>query len=288
MNRKRLIYIIGAGRSGTTVLDIILGNLDDAISLGEINRYFKRQGTPPQRKSKDKTALFWLDFKANLENKNVKYSNCDANQKLLHRNEYHTALKTLWCKPSEEYSRMMCDFYDTLICQTTNSLIIESSKYPLRAFHLSNLATKTPFQVDFVYLKKDPLKVVKSFGKKGLEQPPKGFWAANVYYLIINILCTWVTNRLRKKGHKVCLLNYEELAESSTTALTRLGADLALDISKPLSLILNKHPLQTGVMFDGNRIRLKDNIIFAPVAAERKGKNLKELITRVINYIIYR
>ena len=38
MNRPKVIYIMGCGRSGTTILDIILGNHLGFLSLGELNR----------------------------------------------------------------------------------------------------------------------------------------------------------------------------------------------------------------------------------------------------------
>jgi len=37
MNRPKVIYIMGCGRSGTTILDIILGNHSGFLSLGELN-----------------------------------------------------------------------------------------------------------------------------------------------------------------------------------------------------------------------------------------------------------
>ena len=67
MKNKTLIYIIGAGRSGTTLLDIVLGNNENTISLGEINRYYKRNGIPPKRNENDKTGhprfIFDIQFR---------------------------------------------------------------------------------------------------------------------------------------------------------------------------------------------------------------------------------
>jgi hypothetical protein len=37
---KRLINICGTGRSGSTVMDLIIGSLDETMSLGEINAYY--------------------------------------------------------------------------------------------------------------------------------------------------------------------------------------------------------------------------------------------------------
>jgi len=37
---KKLIHICGTGRSGSTVMDLIIGSIDNSISLGEINAYY--------------------------------------------------------------------------------------------------------------------------------------------------------------------------------------------------------------------------------------------------------
>ena len=44
--KPKIIYILGAGRSGTTLIDIILGNSQGLLSCGELNRYGKRDGVP--------------------------------------------------------------------------------------------------------------------------------------------------------------------------------------------------------------------------------------------------
>jgi hypothetical protein len=36
------IYIVGDGRSGSTILDAILGNASDTVSVGECCRFWKR------------------------------------------------------------------------------------------------------------------------------------------------------------------------------------------------------------------------------------------------------
>ena len=45
-NASNIIYIIGSGRSGTTLLDILLGNGNNIFSAGELNRFTKRNGIP--------------------------------------------------------------------------------------------------------------------------------------------------------------------------------------------------------------------------------------------------
>ena len=62
MNNKKIIYIMGAGRSGTTLLDIVLGNQNTMFSCGEINRFAIRNGNPPLVKDQIKLK-FWRKIK---------------------------------------------------------------------------------------------------------------------------------------------------------------------------------------------------------------------------------
>ncbi len=64
MRKFKIIYIIGAGRSGTTLLDIILGNEDSFFSSGELNRYLKREGIPHCARDKH-VSLFWEEVASN-------------------------------------------------------------------------------------------------------------------------------------------------------------------------------------------------------------------------------
>ncbi len=42
----KIIYIMGAGRSGSTILDILLGNGEDILSCGKLRWYVAKQGIP--------------------------------------------------------------------------------------------------------------------------------------------------------------------------------------------------------------------------------------------------
>lgn len=58
---KTLINILGAGRSGTTMLDLMLGNDNNSFSLGEVHAWFR-----PFRKHH-------FEIDCNCGNKNCNY-----------------------------------------------------------------------------------------------------------------------------------------------------------------------------------------------------------------------
>ena len=52
-----LIYVLGAGRSGTTLLDVVLGSAAGAFSCGEIRKFLQLDGRPAIW-SKDRLATY--------------------------------------------------------------------------------------------------------------------------------------------------------------------------------------------------------------------------------------
>ncbi|WP_127846056.1 sulfotransferase [Psychroflexus aestuariivivens] len=282
---KTLIYIIGAGRSGTTLLDIMLGNNSNSLSLGEINRFFLREGKPPKREKSSKVSTFWSSFKNqfDLNNQNdYNYLN-----DLFKNHEYHTSLyKSISQNSDSEYIKLLRLQYDLLYNQTDENVIVESSKYPVRAINLSNYVNKEKFSIKYIYLKKDPANVVNSFQKKNLEQPSKGFFSANIYYLTVNLICNISIALLKKRGHKVSEITYENLTKDTENTLVKIQKDLDLDLTSLIGKINKKEKLKTGFLFDGNRIRLQESITLRH--SKKPKKDIKFYFTRILNYIIYR
>lgn len=289
MDRKRLVYVIGAGRSGTTILDIILGNIEGGLSLGEVNRYYKRNGNPPLRPPHDAVAIFWSEFRARLEATHPLFSDLKYLQKEQDKNEYHTAaFRVLFGRTAKSYKKHLKAFYEVLLDYAPGQIIIESSKYPLRAINLFKALKSLPIEVGFVYLKKDPLQVVESFNRKGIEQPSKGFWAANLYYLLTNGLCMLAVKSLSRQGARVCTITYKQLSLKPIETLEQIERELEINTKQSQKLIQKAQPLNTGVMFDGNRIRLQSEIKYKPNGQDRKPSNLKEYTIRGFNYLVYR
>lgn len=284
---KTLIYIIGAGRSGTTLLDIVLGNNKNSISLGEINRYFRRKGIPPKRTPQDPVFSFWKSIKNKIDGKiiNTNYEDLD---KVFNKNEYHSGiLKSFKKKNDQRYIEALKAQYISLCELAEENVLIESSKYPVRALNLSNYISGENLEIKYIFIKKDPVKVVESFNKKDVEQPHKGFFASNLYYLVVNLLCGKVVRTLVKRGHKVFKLKYEDFMENPEAMLNELANGIEVNFDEVKSKISNNSPLKTGFLFDGNRIRLKETLLLQ-ARNQEIAKNVKYYFTRLFNYIVYK
>lgn len=285
--KKTLIYIIGAGRSGTTVFDIVLGNSNNTISLGEINRFFKRNGIPPKRNKHSKVFAFWNNIRLKIEDnlENINYALLDKSFK---KNEYHSNFfKSVLKRNDTAYIETLRINYKILINTIQENILIESSKYPVRALNISNYISDSALEIKYVFIRKNPVKVVASFSKQNIEQPSKNFFVANIYYLAINILCFLTITLLKNKGHKVHILKYEDLLNNPEKTLNKLSVKLNEDFNYVANEIKNKASLNTGFLFDGNRIRLKETL-FLQTQEEKEEKDYKYYFIRIFNYIVYR
>jgi hypothetical protein len=278
--KNRIIYIIGAGRSGTTLLDIILGNAPNIFSVGELNRFTKRNGIPHD--ARDENAdIFWRQINKTLEVKGCHHPGWYY--KFSKKFEYHNSFLHTISQPNNADYKIYADYqqslFDALHNKATSdynkNILLDSSKYPLRAFFLSKIFGQS---ISFIYIKRNPFSTIESFQKKDVEQPSKSRIAANIYLLGVNSLARYILKKLRHTN-KISIINYEELLSAPKIVLQKIEKDLTLDLSIPIQLIEGNLPLQVGNLFDGNRLRLEKEVLFKktslPVIPE--GKNIDKL-----------
>jgi hypothetical protein len=283
----KIIYIIGAGRSGTTILDILLGNGKDILSCGELNRFVVRNGVPTywRYKKNSPTFLFWKNIKDKLMAKFTDDIDFSALKEISTRYEYHSGFfrKSANKKDFNRYSQFILKFYETLSENVEQSTIVESSKYPSRALRLADIL---PYEIKFVYLKRDPRGVVHSLSKKGLPLGSKPWLSANLFYFTVNLLCQFAVSRLKKK-HQVVEIKYEDLITKPLDTLTVIQNELQIDLKPVLEKLKKDEFLTIGPLFEGNVIRMKEKLKLE-VKAPIFPKTFKNFLTRFMNLSIYR
>lgn len=259
---KRVIYIMGAGRSGTTLLDIILGNANDIFSCGELISFPKLKGIPHGFEKESKQFLFWKNVEKSLFEKNKEFQYDDlirtVNAVESHRTFFNNLFRLTPARILKDYYQYIDNFFESLFSHIKEDIVVDSSKYPGRAFALSR---QNKWQIDYIYLIRNPIGVVHSFSKSDVEQPRKGFLFANIYYFVINMMCQLVKIHIGES--KLLTIRYEDFLRNSTEVLHRIEYRLSLDLRFPKRLIEDNIPLKVGCLFEGNRIRLKNEIIIS-------------------------
>jgi hypothetical protein len=152
------------------------------------------------------------------------------------------------------------------------SIIVDSSKYPMRAILLSKIFND---KISFIYLSRNPSAVVESFQKKDVEQPSKSRLMAHLYLLTVNTLSKHII-KILGKTNRVSVINYEDLLQSPVAALKKIESELNIDLDNSKKIIEKNEPLKVGLLFDGNRLRLENEIIFRKGDVETKPKKMSD------------
>src|SRR5690242_16633846 len=64
-SRPKVVYIMGAGRSGSTILGVSLGNCADLVYAGELDKWPARSGRPPAPSAEQER--FWRAVHSRLD-----------------------------------------------------------------------------------------------------------------------------------------------------------------------------------------------------------------------------
>ena len=268
-SKKKIIYIMGAGRSGTTLFDILLGNSEEIFSAGEVYKFPKLKGCPHGFDENTNHFKFWKKVEQSFFAKFNGKGDYDSLSKLSKQIEFHRGFIPAFLgiqskKKSSLYKQYVNHFFSSVFENIDKPVIVDSSKYPLRALALYR---HSDHEINFIYLQRNPVEVVNSFFQKEIEQPSKNFLSANFYYFIINMMCRWVLKKIQGSKlsaykPKVVVIKYNNLIANPIVELQKIQSAFEIDLSKTILKIENNQPLHTGLLFEGNRIRLSEAITF--------------------------
>lgn len=261
MTEKALVYVVGCGRSGSTILGYALGNMDRAVDLGEVIDFVKYQGQPNGFGPGTDTYLFWDGIRTRLEHRLGRELDFPRLARLQSRVDTHAALLTSWIsgwRAAEriEWRQFLQAFYDTLLEDERFDVYIDSSKYPSRLWHLHFLYGSTHLRI--VHLIRDPVDLALSY-RWGDQSRTRGFVPCMVYYLFVNLVSCGLIRGFRSS--RATRLFFEDFLASSEGEVARIGRSLNLDVGRAVELIAARAPLRRGFVFNGNRVRMQESIV---------------------------
>ena len=172
----RVIYIMGAARSGSTILGIALGNQPNVFYAGELDLYTRENGVPTG--DEHARPAFWETVREQVE-----MEDSDVAMDWHRWFEHPRALVNGGLgRSSESYKRyhgaLYCAIAESASCRT----IVDSSHYPLRRWNLRGVPA---IDISTIYLVRDPVSVLRSLQT---DERPKGLLGANVYLWVVQLL----------------------------------------------------------------------------------------------------
>ena len=265
----RLIYIMGAVRSGSTLWDTILGNHPDVESVGELCNVSENGWVSSRMCACGETATqcpFWSEIRrewARLTGTDDEAGYGD----LVRRLEKHR----LWLPRLEsearngsarvrEYSERTKALYEAIRTVSGKSVLVDSSKRPSRALLLSKIPG---IDMTLIHLVRDARGVAWSEQKrlKNAVQAglPKNYGVKSVghtamLWTFVNMQASWMRGRL--PAWKSIRLRYEDSIARPHEALDQIGGLADVDYSEVAQAIVAGQPLGIGHTIAGNNMRM--------------------------------
>ncbi len=261
----RIVYIVGRGHSGTTILDCILDNINNVKGCGELAVGLKR--IPDLTDNIDKeTVRFWEKVKNTAERRggNLEWDSIVNSQYRQARitTIVWTALSNKEHDDVEKLKQSIEVIYKSVEEISGSKKIIDSSKEVSRALFMLKHIKKTKV----IHVVRRPCDVVASHFKRVRHRHGFRFMRRNyqsrifepifvimaaVSWLVGNILCELLKI---KYDDKIITVKYEELCKNPKHVLERICSHLNLNSETLVSKIKKDNDLQIGNQISGNNM----------------------------------
>ncbi len=266
--RPKVLYVMGAGRSGSSILGVCLGNCHGVFYAGELDKWLPRKGMPSR--GEPGRLRFWEQVLARVQRPEQLFGR-DAHNNLerssaLFRAGGPRARRRL--RP--EYLRVTESLYRAITAVAGASIVVDSSHYPLRARELQRL---NGIELHILLLLRDPQGIVASFDRDDVPEPRFGEAKTNLYLWLTYALSARVF--LRQPAARRMLVRHEDLLAEPERVLReildRIGSSAALP---------DLEALETGNPLQGNRLLADDRIALrrVPRTGAARGRSLTALL----------
>ncbi|AYO17485.1 sulfotransferase [Vibrio owensii] len=243
--KPKVIYLIGAGRSGTTILATLLNNSNSIVNVGELHHLpdniineglcscgVKLIGCEKWSSviSKEITSIEYMKQKSSIDS----HLNNIVNIFLPNRFKL--------------FERVNTRLFQSLSKENGYKQVLDAAKFPGRALALSRISD---LDTKFIYLVRDPRGVSYSFGKK--VQTSKGIVSSCIYYNAINFLSEIYMRFFFKNS---CIkVRYEDLLDNPEVVLKNIGLHLDEDLTSVSNKIRTDKYFSIGHIVGGNRLK---------------------------------
>lgn len=266
-----VIFIMGAGRSGSTFLGLSMARALGAVYAGELGAWAERDGVPNFGGAERER--FWIAVKRRMIAAGVSVDD-NAWWRFEHSTRFLRPRRRNDATAHRDYLRCNRALFSAVAIEAANPWIIDSSHRPARA---TELRGAPGLEVDVVYLMRDPTKVVRSFRKRDVDQPRKGLLAANAYLWLTSLVA--VITYMRWPHTRRHYLDYDDFVHDPTGELARLAREIGLPSPGRFDL----SDLAGPIAFQGNRLLNSTVSLTSP--AERGGApGPSDLLTYLLQF----
>ena len=255
----RILYIGGAAHSGSTLLDVMLGEAPNAVSLGQAGDIHVFHGTTRQCSCRAdiKECVLWGDILARVPDEAFDQMSKLGPQADKEKQFLRFIFSSQLCKA---YANAFDPLFDAAFAATGASVLIDSSKNLSRG---AALLKSSRHPVRFLHLIRDGRGYINSVYKRRKEED-KGASAAPIFakWLAKNASASVFVRRVG--GARYLAVNYEDLLNDPVLTLDRISDFSGLDLEDVKRKALTGEPFSQKHMFRANRISWDADVRFDP------------------------
>ena len=294
----RVLYIAGAGHSGSTFLDIMLGNHPDVFGAGELSNlprggWIDNEYCTCGRQAND--CPFW-SYVRRVWVEKVGVDDLEGYLKLEDSFERIRCLpRLLWerRKPSarfQRYTERTRALFEAVREVSGKAVIVDSSKSPARAFAL---AMMPDIDLYLIHLVRDGRGVATSHKKTWRKDLQAGVtrdvkrrsvWETTARWVSVNLGTEWVRFLLRSE--KSVRLRYEDYVADPKEASDKIGQMVDLDFTEVSSTVSAGGALQAGHNIAGNHLRMSGTVRLVPETGQWRNKGALSAGERRLSWIL--
>lgn len=294
---NRIIYITGRGHSGSTILDLVLGNKENSISFGEfvsgVSRY-RDQFCSCGMKILE--CPFWSKIIFEMEKDNFSF---DRFSYLVYKYSNILNCYNLYIdKQLKEEFRIYHEVFFNIISNHFNSdLLIDSSKEPSRSLFYYYLFSNSYI----IHLVRNPFYVVASTFKrieKGesvnflrIKLRPNKF---NMIFIISLFSLNWFVGNLIIEFFKIFMaknrfyvFSYDRFIMDPSQELKKLDDKFQLELGSLISDVSKRKYLNIHHNLGGNRIRFEKSFTLNPSNTSEKMSTFYNSLVLLFTFPLY-
>lgn len=269
---NRLIYIMGRGHSGSTILSGLLGHSENVNDIGEL--VYPMDKTCGCNKPFDECE-FWQQVRQEFEMQTGKpwESSIQAIRDQAHFSRFPL---TMLANRSSSKVQQMGQINDALVIAVLKtadvSHVLDSSKQPTRALFLMRNTSDTKF----IHIVRAPESYLYSYMRR-FKNGKVNFLRREIpsgplnYLVMVLIAMSWLIANLQSEivrlfhPKRVLRIRYEDLTTDPQGELKRLADFLGIDLQPVMQAIDRSEKMQVSHVIGGNdHVRADGGFVFEP------------------------
>lgn len=277
MSAVRVLYIAGYGRSGSTVLDTVLGTLPGVVSTGELEKLAaaRADDEPCACGAPVTGCAFWQAVTARLASAGLDLASFEQDRRHLEHRLGALRLLARRSARADRYAAGTRALFAAILAESGRNVIVDSSKTPARAEALARVAGLDLF---VLHLVRDGRGVAWSLAKALARDAAGGVATALRPRSVVRTALSWrFTNEAARRlfaarpADRRLLVRYEDYVRALPVALAPLGEFLGLTPAELGARLVDEGGFRPGHAVAGNRLRLQQSVRLTPDVAWRSG-----------------